>query len=327
MKDLIIIGAHCPDEEREKLLYTLVNSLLEVKDQFDIMISTHTNPPSYITDKVDYLFYDKNNELIINDLKYLNQPWFKPDDKSIIFTTFLSGYSTYLAAYRLFIGGLGLGKALGYKKAHFIEYDTFLPNFDELLDNNKLLDSYDSIQYKFPSSEGMPWGIGNLMSLNITKIDTLFLEYNKEKLLSFIEYKGKTNERVTDLILSRGSKLDKDIQILYDSGYKLNQSSECGKDELDFWTVPYYDPKTNNINFICWNQKSEEPIDVNVIINSEKFLSFKSVAHRHYHIRELGPISEVNDILILINNKVKTHIDFNSISKEDFMNTNNVKYD
>lgn len=56
MKDLIVIGAYCPDEERQKLLYTLVNSLLEVKDQFDIMISTHTNPPSYITDKVGLSF-------------------------------------------------------------------------------------------------------------------------------------------------------------------------------------------------------------------------------------------------------------------------------
>lgn len=327
MKDLIVIGAYCPDEERQKLLYTLVNSLLEVKDQFDIMISTHTNPPSYITDKVDYLFYDKNNELIINDLKYLNQPWFKPDGKSIIFTTFLSGYSTYLAAYRLFIGGLGLGKALGYKKAHFIEYDTFLPNFDELLDNNKLLDSYDSIQYKFPSSEGMPWGIGNLMSLNITKIDTLFLEYNKEKLLSFIEDFGKTNERVTELILSKGSKLDKDVQLLLDKGFKLNQSSKCAKDELDFWTVPYYDPKTDNIHFVCWNQKSEDPINVNVITNNNKCLSFENVPYRNYYLRELGPISEINEILVLINNKVKTHIDFNIINKEDFKNTNRIKHD
>jgi hypothetical protein len=325
MKDLIVIGAYCPDEERQKLLNNLVDSLSNIQESYDILISTHSKIPEYIVDKVDYIFYDKDNNLIINDLKYLNQPWFKPNNKTTIYTTFLSGYSTYLTAYKLLIGGLGLGKALGYKKAHFIEYDTHLPNFDEFFDNTKLLDSYASIQYKDKSV--LDWGVGSFISFNLTQIDKLLLEYNEKELLSFIEYKAKTNERVTEKLLSKTPRLEKELKVLTDKGIKLSLSSLSKKDELDFWTVPYYDPKTNNINFICWNQKSEEPIDVNVIINSEKFLSFKNVAHGHYHIRELGPISEVNDILILINNKVKTHIDFNSISKEDFMNTNNVKYD
>lgn len=324
MKDLIVIGAYCPDEERQKLLNNLVDSLLNIQESYDILISTHSKIPEYIIDKVDYLFYDKDNNLL-HDLKYLNQPWFRPQSGTTIHSTFISGYSTYLTAYKLLIGGLGLGKALGYKKAHFIEYDTHISNFDELFNNSKLLDSYASIQYKDKSV--LDWGVGNFISFNLTQIDKLLLEYNEKELLSFIEYKAKTNERVTEKLLSKTPRLEKELKVLTDKGIKLNLSSLSEKDELDFWTVPYYDPKTNNINFICWNQKSEEPIDVNVIINSEKFLSFKNVAHRHYHIRELGPISEVNDILILINNKVKTHIDFNSISKEDFMNTNNVKYD
>ena len=99
------------------------------------------------------------------------------------------------------------------------------------------------------------------------------------------------------------------------------------KDELDFWTVPYYDPKTDNIHFVCWNQKSEDPINVNVITNNNKCLSFENVPYRNYYLRELGPISEINEILVLINNKVKTHIDFNIINKEDFKNTNRIKHD
>ena len=325
MKDLIIIGAYCPDEERQGLLYNLVNSLSNIQESYDILISTHSKIPEYIATKIDYIFYEKNNHLIINDLKYLNQPWFKPNDKTTIHSTFISGYSTYLSVYKLLIGGLGLGKTLGYKKAHYIEYDTIIPNFDEFFDNTKLLDSYASIQYK--NKDILPWGIGNFMSFNLTQIDPLFLEYNEEKLLSFIEHYGKTNERVTEEILSRTSRLEKDFKVLEDKGIKVNLSSEAQKDDLDFWTVPYYDPKTDNLNFICWNQRSKDPIDVSVITNNNKLTSFKSVAYRNYHIRELGPISEINDILILINNKVKTHIDFNSISKEDFMNTNNVKHD
>ena len=321
MKDLIVIGAYCPDKERQKLLNNLVDSLLNIQESYDILISTHSKIPEYIVDKVDYIFYDKDNNLIINDLKYLNQPWFKPNNETTIYTTFLSGYSTYLTAYKLLIGGLGLGKALGYKKAHFIEYDTHLPNFDEFFDNTKLLDSYASIQYK--NKDILPWGIGNFISFNLTQIDPIFLEYDEKKLLSFIEHYGKTNERVTEGILSRTSRLEKDFKVLEDKGIEVNLSSKAQKDELDFWTVPYYDPKTDNINFICWNQRSEGPINVSVIINNNKLTSFENVAYRNYHIRELGPISEINEILVLVNNKIKTHIDFNSINKEDYKKTNN----
>jgi hypothetical protein len=316
MKDLIVIGAYCPDKERQKLLNNLVDSLLNIQESYDILISTHSKIPEYIVDKVDYIFYDKDNNLIINDLKYLNQPWFKPNNETTIYTTFLSGYSTYLTAYKLLIGGLGLGKALGYKKAHFIEYDTHLPNFDEFFDNTKLLDSYASIQYK--NKDILPWGIGNFISFNLTQIDPIFLEYDEKKLLSFIEHYGKTNERVTEEILSRTSRLEKDFKVLENKGIQVNLSSKAQKDELDFWTVPYYDPKTDNIHFVCWNQKSEDPINVNVITNNNKCLSFENVPYRNYYLRELGPISEI---------KVKTHIDFNIINKEDFKNTNRIKHD
>jgi len=96
MKDLILIGAHCPDDEREKLLNKCIDSLLSCKDEYDILICSHTEIPSYITKKVDYVFYDKNNDLIY-DLNYLNQPWFSPFLGNKIYSTFITGYSTYLA--------------------------------------------------------------------------------------------------------------------------------------------------------------------------------------------------------------------------------------
>jgi hypothetical protein len=38
MKDLILIGAYCPDDERETLLSNLVNQLQEIRNNFDILI-------------------------------------------------------------------------------------------------------------------------------------------------------------------------------------------------------------------------------------------------------------------------------------------------
>lgn len=330
MKDLILVGTYCPDEERQKLLDNLINSLSKRKDLFDILISSHSKIPEYIVDKVDYIFFDKNNDLIY-DLNYINQPWFSPTPGSHIYSTFISGYSTYLTAYKLFIGGLGLAKALGYEKVHFIEYDTILPNLEELVDNSQLLDNYSSIQYKKESKDyenNLAWGIGNIMSFNIKKIDNTLLEYNESKLLSFIEnHISKTNERVTEEILSKTKRLVKNYQILIDKGIKVNLSNQSKKDELDFWTVPYYNPQSDTINFVCWNQKSEIPINVSVIINNDQFFAFKEVQHFNYYIKELGNLNEINDILILIDGKIKTHIDFNKISKEDFIKTNYITHD
>lgn len=329
MKDLIIIGAYCPDEEREKLLYNLVDSLQNIKESYDILISTHSKIPDYILDKVNYVFFDKNNNLIYN-LKYINQPWFSPNPKSHIYSTYVSGYSTYLTAYKLLIGGLGLAKVLGYKKAHFIEYDTSIDEFSEIYDNNILLDNYSSIVYKKESKDyetNLAWAIGNIMAFNLNEIDNTLLEYNEEKLLSLIEnHISKTNERITDEILSKTPQLVKDYQILIDKNIKVNLSSISEKDKLDFWTVPYYDSKTDTINFVGWNQKSKIPIDIGVLVNNKEFISFPKVNHFNYYIKELGKLKDIDSILILVNNQIKTHIDFSKINKEDFIKTNFIKY-
>ena len=138
MKELILIGSHCPDDEREKLLDECVNVLQRCRNQYDILICSHTEIPSYISKKVDYVFYDKNNDLI-TDLKYLNQPWFSPVDGMTILSTYIGQNSTYLAVYRLVITGLGFAKMFKYEKVHYVEYDTIMNDLSELYDNIMLL--------------------------------------------------------------------------------------------------------------------------------------------------------------------------------------------
>jgi hypothetical protein len=78
MKDLIIIGSHCPDFERQEILNKCVDYLKSIRTDFDILISSHVPIPEFISNKVDYVFYDKNNEFLY-DAKYQNKPWFAPN--------------------------------------------------------------------------------------------------------------------------------------------------------------------------------------------------------------------------------------------------------
>ena len=53
MKDLILITAYCPDDNRESILRNLVLSLEKYKDKFEVMIVSHTPIPLDIQKKAE----------------------------------------------------------------------------------------------------------------------------------------------------------------------------------------------------------------------------------------------------------------------------------
>ena len=327
MKELILIGAHCPDDEREKLLDECINALQRCRNEYDILICSHTEIPSYISKKVDYVFYDKNNDLI-TDLKYLNQPWFSPVEEMIILSTYVGQYSTYLAVYRLLISGLGLAKMFKYKKVHYIEYDTIMNDVSELYDNSKLLDEYDNVVIQKEVEDyqlNCYWPIGNFMSFRVESINELFTSYDKEKLLEILfNSPSKTNEKITnDIMKMNGNTIHiKDYKQVVSKDIKFALSNNTSKESMNYWTVPFYNTKEDKVSVIVWNNKDDEPINVNFIVNNEKIITFKGVNKFEWRMGEIGNINDINSILILVNNKIKTNIQFNEENREWFKKTN-----
>jgi len=332
MKDLILIGAYCPDDEREILLNKCVDSLLKVKDDFDILISSHTTIPEYISKKVDYVFYDKNNDLI-TDMKYCNQPWFSPITDSIIFTTTLNDSSTYLAVYRLLISGLGIAKTFNYKKVHYLEYDSEINDFTDLYENSKILDEYDSVvfkkEYRPNEKINLDWGLGCFMSFKLETMSDTFLRYDKERLLDILlNSPSKTNEKITnDILLENDNKMFvKDYYSVLDKGNKFNLSMDTERDSMNHWAVPYYNPKEDSICVIGWNNKSESPINYSFIINNDKILSMNNLSHLTWRIITVDNISNINSIVVLVDNKIKTTIIFDDETRELFKRTNYISF-
>lgn len=327
MKELILIGAHCPDDERELLLNQCVDALQKCRDVYDILICSHTEIPSYITKKVDYVFYDKNNDLI-TDLKYLNQPWFSPMDGMTILSTYVGKYSTYLAVYRLLISGLGFAKMFKYPKVHYIEYDTIMNDLSELYDNSKLLDEYDNVVMQKEQRNyeaNLAWPMGNFMSFKVESINDLFISYNKEKLLEILlNSNAKTNENITnDVIRMNGNTVyvkDYDKIIKKDIHFAL--SNNTSKEDMSYWVVPFYHTKEDKIFVIAWNNKNESPIDVSFIINDKKIINIDNVKKFEWRMSEIGDIKDVSSIMVLVNHKVKTHIILDDETKEIFKRTN-----
>lgn len=325
MKNLIIIGAYCPDYERQKLLNDCIDSLSPLKKDFDFLISTHSLLPEYIVKKVDYVFYDKKNELI-TDWNLINKPWFSPFDGVTIMSTLVTGYSTFLAAYRIFIGALGLAKNFKYNKVHWVEYDSYFTKYDDFYENNKLLDSYTAVQYKKENrnfEKNLDWGYGCFQAINTEKLDDIFLIYDEEKLIEILKNcPNKTNEKTTEEIYKKngGTIYFKDFTILSESN-KFNLSENTSKENLNYWVVPYFDQKSNLVNVVAWNNKDEEKIDVIFIINDERIIPIKNLEKFGWSIKEVGPLEEINTIVTLVNGRVKTRILFDDEKRDLFKKT------
>ena len=324
-KDLIIIGAYCPDEERLKLLYNCIESLSPIKKDFDILITTHSKLPDYIVDKVDYVFFDKKNELI-TDWELLNKPWFSPFEGMRILSSLVTGYSTFLAVYRIFIGALGLAKNFKYEKVHWVEYDSFFRNYEDFYDNSKLLNDYTAVLYKkqYKNFEkNLEWGYGCFQSINLKKLDEIFLIYDKEKLIEILRNcPNKTNEKITQEVYLRngGQVYFKDFEKI-SSVNSFNLSDETTKEDLNYWTVPFYDTKKDLVSVIVWNSKNDNPIDVVFLINNEKVINIEKVSKFQWVIRDVSPLNEFNSLITIVNGKIKNEIIFNDELKQVFKKT------
>jgi hypothetical protein len=331
MKELILVGTYCPDDEREQLLNECINSLQSCRNDYDILICSHTEIPTYISKKVDYVFYDKNNDLI-TDLKYLNQPWFSPIDGMTILSTYIGENSTYLAVYRLLILGLGFAKMFNYKKVHYVEYDTIMNDLSELYDNSKLLDDYDNVVIQKEQrnyEENIAWPIGNFMSFKVESINELFTTYDKEKLLEIlVNSPSKTNEKITnDIMKMNGNTVYiKDYDKIKSKDIQFALSRNTSKETMSYWTVPFYNTKEDKVSVIVWNNRDEDPIDVSFIINNDRLITFNNVNKFEWRMEDIGNVNDIRSILILVNNKIKTNITLNDENRELFKTTNYTQF-
>lgn len=331
MKELILIGAHCPDVERENFLSKLVNQLQGARDKYDILICSHLTIPEYISRQVDFVFYDRNNDLI-HDMKYMNQPWFSPNEEFLVLSTLIGESSTYLAVYRLIISGLGIAKIYGYEKVHYIEYDSDFQDLAELDVHSKLLDQYDWVAISKEEKnyeDNIDWPIGSFSSFKLKSVDKTFLEFDREKLLEILyNSPNKTNEKITyDVMSMNGNKIylrDYYNEISQKNTYALSRTTS--RESLTYWSVPYYDTKKDLLFVVVWNNKDDGPIDVNFLVNDEKIIRFENIQKFQWSIQEVGKFEDVRSILTLVNGKIKNNLSFDESSRELFKKTNYTIY-
>ena len=330
-KDLILITAHCPTEEKRKILLDLVTGLQPVRKDFDLMVVSHTPVTFDVQERVDWAIYDKENELL-TDWRHQNQPWFSPTDDKIIQSIFFGNGNTYLTLHKQLITGYSMAKSFGYETIQCVEYDAFFCDFTEFYENVKSLQEYDAILYTKKDGWGeinLQYGIGNFHAAKIKSLPEKIFSFNREKILKELEESDSrtTEKRTQDLYSMNGNKvLFKDHELLMKNGNILRMI-DFHKGELEMqWAVPYYDPKSDTVDFIVWNESSENPANISVIINESELHTFKQVHKFNWHHKILGKIEEIRSITVLINNKFKNHIVIDENNRDLFKETNRAYY-
>lgn len=321
MKDVCLVAAYTPDQEREDMLRNLTR-FLKSRGK-DIVLISHTATPKDILEDVKYHFYDEENELLdvrdnypsfwwfhdTGDMKiWSNDIWYKDAD----IRTAAVGFQM-LPVTRNFFFGMTICKMLGYDFAHYIEYDSVIDSVDFMNENNKLLENNDGLVYWIEDRQHTH---GAYCCYNLNSYSFEELKWNRGILLTeFTELlKLPVEGLIESFVVSKMSNgkniLKKDISDL-NSVLKSASPTLSGKYEYVPCIILIRD---NNIVTFFGKNTLDYPIRVSVLINSGINIDYE-IHPNFWKMDDIGNLRDVKKIVIFLNEKkIK---DYNFTSQEE----------
>ena len=201
---------------------------------------------------------------------------------------------------------------MGYKKVHHLEYDTKIENFSEFLENSFLLDSHDSIFYRYRKNEDTdPVLLGSYQAYRLDNLDPILINFDGDKIKNLIRSSHtKSPEGMLEKFLSNGKNyIQKDTGPLFEGNeFILSESLKGGKEIA--WCLPYYDKLTKNLGFAIWNMENEvEEIEVVLIYNNTEVRK-NIIKPQHWTIFDLGIYEKSDELIVILNGKIRNHFNF-----------------
>jgi hypothetical protein len=90
------------------------------------------------------------------------------------------------------------------------------------------------------------------------------------------------------------------------------------------WCIPLCDKHSDMLHFFVYNEKGGK-YDVNVFVNNTH-IRIRTEDVGNWYLKPLGDINEINDILVLVNNKIKKHIILNDNNRDMFRIYNFIEF-
>ena len=312
MKDLILISNYSETYEKQEVLRVLVNQINNYKEHFDLMIVSHTIVPEDISNKCEYVLFDKKNELIF-DWDMRCRPWFNPGNTRQIMSIFTGNFNTHLAIWRMIILGNSVAKNLGYNKVHHIEYDTSINDFSELIENSKLLDNNNSVYYVKSQSTVDDILFGSYQAYRLDTLHNDLLVLDEDKLKQKIRsVEDKSPEMMLlELLRSSGKTVVKSKNKLDNNGNDFGLTHSQLSTDHTAWCLPYYDKLTNKLGFVIWNMEEQNgTINVKLIYNEDRFIDIGDVLSNHWRLMDIDDYDNARKLTVILNDKIRNTFDF-----------------
>ena len=319
MKDLITVFTYCPDKKRKKVLQDLIDKLQNLRNDFDVMVVSHSKIPDLCYDNIDFFYYDKNNTLLY-DFDLNNNFWFKTESFYLNSTTVYTK-STHLAIYNLLYYTFNFAKHKQYNKVHCIEYDINLTDESLFSYVNNILDTKNTVM--FQREDG--WVYGTYFAFNLENFTDDKFIYNEEEILETLRNSdSRMTENITPIILTQNGRTIQlePLSILDPTGVyqKIDMHSN---DKLN-WCVPVCDKNSNELHlFIYNNNGGDYKIDC---LNGEKHVQIINNSKGTWSITPIGDINTTEKIIIIVNNDIKKEITLTEKNKEKFKKYNFVEF-
>lgn len=318
-KDLITIFAFCPDFERKKILQDLLDSLQCKRESYDIMVVSHSPISDLSLDMVDYFYFDKENPLL-RDFDTTNRFWFRGEN-IMVHTSLVYPTSTHLTIYRLIYYTINFSKFMGYDKTHFIEYDIKMDDYRLVDEVNSKLDEVDNVM--FQGDDGWVWG--TYFATNNKNLETSDFLFDENKIMEDLKNtENRMTEYVTPTLLSKGGR-----SIHYYNIDKIDKEKICQKIDQHLnsdtkWCVPVVQEDKDVLSFFMYNEKNITST-VDLFVNGTHY-QFGTPPYSIWTLYPIGNLSEVKEIEIYVDRKLRNKISFDDINRETFRKNNFYRY-
>jgi hypothetical protein len=317
MKDLIAISAYCPDIDRKKCLIQTLIKIQELRENFDILLVTHSPIDTTISELVDFAYYDSNNE-ILSDFDLTNKFDFISDG-IFIKSSLVYPKSTHLAVYRLIYYIFNFAKFHNYNKVHYVEYDFDLENINIVEKVNLELDEVDNIMFR--DLDDTNFVIGSYFAFTTKNLDS---DFNRDQIIQ--EYKNHecVTEVVTPMILTKNNRTIKflNTKILNQDIYKISKIDSHDNKTLK-WSVPLYNFQTGHLDFFIYNEFGGNYV-INLYVNNQPF-TFDNINSGCWYIQDIGEFESISNLKVYVNDNLRLDIEFESHNRQTFKENNYVR--
>jgi hypothetical protein len=319
MKSLLAIFTFCPDTERKLILLDLLKQIQSLRDNYDIIILSHSEIPNECASLCDFIYIESENNLIY-DFNLRNKFWLKTEH-IFAHTSLIYPFSTHLSIYSLIHYVLNFSKYKKYSKVHCLEYDINLQNPEIIKKVDIKLNEFDNVMFK--SSDN--WIHGVYIAFKIEEFPDNYFQYDEKFIIEEIQtIETRMTEHYTPKFLNVGERKThyESIDEISSDGV-LQKNDAHGNQELN-WCIPIVKKDSDELFLLIFNEKgNNNKID---LLTNLTNVSTDSGEKNYWKLIKVGEFHKTEKVIILVDGKIKHNIVFDESNRKKFIESNYFYY-